>query len=83
KRVESDPCDEGYLMVCFVSVSGDVAGTTVIEACFGWDVPLYSYHISTVVHSSPILGVNNVVQLLTFGNNYTGKSELCTLFLRE
>ncbi|MGR5543061.1 arginine N-succinyltransferase, partial [Vibrio campbellii] len=35
-----------------------------------------------VVHSSPKLGVNNVVKLLTFGNNYTGCSEICTLFLR-
>ncbi len=36
-----------------------------------------------MVHSSPKLGVNNVVKLLTFGNNYTGNSEICTLFLRE
>ena len=36
-------------------------------------VPFYSYHISKVVHSSPKLGVNNVVKLLTFGNNYTDR----------
>ncbi|GEM76793.1 arginine N-succinyltransferase [Vibrio sagamiensis] len=75
--------DEGYLMVGVDSDTGEVAGTTGIEASIGWDVPFYSYHISKVVHSSPKLGVNNVVKLLTFGNNYTGNSEICTLFLRE
>lgn len=77
-----DPSDEGYLMVGFDSESGEVAGTTGIEAAVGWDVPFYSYHISKVVHSSQKLGVSNVVKLLTLGNNYTGCSELCTLFLR-
>lgn len=76
------PGDEGYLMVGVDSETGQVAGTTGIEASIGWDVPFYSYHISTIVHSSPKLGVNNVVKLLTFGNNYTGCSEICTLFLR-
>lgn len=76
------PGDEGYLMVGFDRDSGEVAGCTGIEAAIGWDVPFYSYHISTIVHSSPKLGVNNVVKLLTFGNNYTGCSEICTLFLR-
>ncbi len=74
--------DDGYLMVGFDSETGEVAGTTGIEAAVGWDVPFYSYHISTIVHSSPKLNVNNVVNLLTFGNNYTGCSEICTLFLR-
>ncbi|MBM7037812.1 arginine N-succinyltransferase [Vibrio ulleungensis] len=78
----TEPGDEGYLMVGVDSDSGEVAGTTGIEGAIGWDVPFYSYHISKVVHSSPKLGVNNVVKLLTFGNNYTGCSEICTLFLR-
>ncbi|CCN37891.1 Arginine N-succinyltransferase [Vibrio nigripulchritudo SO65] len=78
----TEPGDEGYLMVGFDSETGEVAGTTGIEASIGWDVPFYTYHISKVVHSSPKLGVNNVVKLLTFGNNYTGCSEICTLFLR-
>ncbi len=79
----TEPGDEGYLMVGFDSDTGEVAGCTGIEAAIGWDVPFYSYHISTIVHSSPKLGVNNTVKLLTFGNNYTGCSEICTLFLRE
>ncbi|MDG3084676.1 arginine N-succinyltransferase [Vibrio hannami] len=82
KRDVTEPGDEGYLMVGFDSETGEVAGTTAIEASIGWDVPFYTYHISKIVHSSPKLGVNNVVKLLTFGNNYTGCSEVCTLFLR-
>lgn len=78
----NQPGDEGYLMVGFDSETGEIAGTTGIEASVGWDIPFYSYHISTIVHASPKLGVNNVVKLLTFGNNYTGCSEICTLFLR-
>lgn len=78
-----EPGDEGYLMVGFDSDTNEVAGCTGVEAAIGWDVPFYSYHISTIVHSSPKLGVNNVVKLLTFGNNYTGCSEICTLFLRS
>jgi arginine N-succinyltransferase len=75
------PSDEGYLMVGIDSDTGQVVGTTGIEAAIGWDVPCYFYHISTIVHSSTRLGVKNVVKLLTLGNNYTGCSEICTLFL--
>lgn len=78
----TEPGDEGYLMVGFDSETGVIGGTTAIEASIGWDVPFYTYHISKIVHTSPKLGVNNVVKLLTFGNNYTGCSEVCTLFLR-
>ncbi|SHO54789.1 arginine N-succinyltransferase [Vibrio quintilis] len=75
------PTDEGYLMVGIDSESGVAVGTTAIEASVGWDLPFYSYHIDTIVHSSRRLGVNKIVKLLSFGNNYTGCSELCSLFL--
>ncbi|MCW8330933.1 arginine N-succinyltransferase [Photobacterium sp. SDRW27] len=76
------PNTEGYLMVAEDLETGEVVGTTGIEAAIGLDAPFYSYHISKVVHASRKLGVHNVVELLTFGNNYTGCSEVCTLFLR-
>ncbi|MZI92312.1 arginine N-succinyltransferase [Vibrio sp. CAIM 722] len=78
----TEPYDEGYLMVGYDSETGEIAGTTGIEAAVGWDVPFYSYHISTIVHHSRKLNVKNTVKLLTFGNNYTGYSEVCSLFLR-
>ncbi|MGT0149582.1 arginine N-succinyltransferase [Vibrio metschnikovii] len=70
-------------MVGVDSVTGEGGWYDGIERRVGWDRPFYSYHISTIVHASHKLGVNNVVKLLTFGNNYTGCSEICSLFLRE
>ncbi len=82
KQNVTEPSDEGYLMVGVDSETGEVGGTTGIEAAIGWDTPFYTYHISKIVHSSARLGVHNEVKVLTFGNNYTGCSEVCTLFLR-
>lgn len=79
---EFERADESYLMVAVDTKTNQIIGTTGIEASIGWDVPAYSYHISKVVHSSNKLKVRNEVQVLTLGNNYTGSSELCTLFLR-
>ncbi|WP_394212519.1 arginine N-succinyltransferase [Enterovibrio calviensis] len=76
------PGTEGYLMVAEDTETGEIAGTTGIEAAIGMDNPFYSYHISKVVHHSRRLNVHNVVEVLTFGNNYTGATEICTLFLR-
>ncbi|KJF95707.1 arginine N-succinyltransferase [Photobacterium angustum] len=76
------PEDEGYLMVAEDTDTGEIAGTTAIEAAIGLEAPFYNYHLSTVVHASRRLGVHNTVQLLTLGNHYTGDTELCTLFLR-
>ena len=81
-KTVTKPGPEGYLMVAEDPETGDIAGTTAIEAAIGLDSPFYSYHLSTVVHSSRRLNVHNVVKVLTFGNDYTGVSELCTLFLR-
>jgi len=81
-KAVTKPGPEGYLMVAEDTKTGEIAGTTAIEAAIGLDNPFYTYHLSTVVHSSRRLNVHNVVKILTFGNDYTGVSELCTLFLR-
>jgi len=77
------PHDQYYLMVLEDTESGTVVGTTAIEAAVGTHDPFYNYHLGKVVHSSRELGVYNVVETLTLTNDYTGVSELCTLFLRE
>lgn len=82
KQDVTEPQGEGYLLVAMDADTGEVAGTTAIEASVGWDVPFFSYHIGSVVHASHELGVKNTVQTLTLGNNYTGCTEVCTLFLR-
>ncbi len=81
-KAVTEPGNEGYLMVAEDTETGEVVGTTAIEAAIGLDVPFYSYHLSKVVHSSPKLGVHNIVEVLALGNHYTGSTEICTLFLR-
>ncbi|PST93054.1 arginine N-succinyltransferase [Photobacterium sp. NCIMB 13483] len=75
------PGQESYLLVAVDSDTNQVVGTTAIEATVGLDVPFYNYHLSTVTHASRQLGVHNIVKVLTLGNQYTGETELCSLFL--
>ncbi|NMH67052.1 arginine N-succinyltransferase [Shewanella salipaludis] len=79
----SQPGDEGYLFVLEDTDTGEILGTTGIEAAVGLSTPLYHFHKSTVVHQCKELGVFNPVEVLTVGNDYTGVTEICTLFLRE
>jgi arginine N-succinyltransferase len=79
----SKPGDEGYLFVLEDTSSGHICGTSAIEAAVGLDDAFYHYHLGKVVHTSRALGVYNTVDILTLCNDYTGATELCTLFLRE
>lgn len=82
--VETDkPGNQGYLFVLEDTESGEILGTSGIEASVGLSTPLYHFHQSTVVHHSNELNVFNPVEVLTMCNDYTGVSEICTLFLRE
>jgi arginine N-succinyltransferase len=82
------PSDESYLFVLELlpgegSSEGELVGTTGIEAGVGLSVPLYHYHISTVVHHSPQLDIYKPARVLTLCNDYTGATEICTLFLHK
>lgn len=77
------PGSQSYLFVMEDSTTGEVVGTSGIEATVGLDDAFYSYHVSKVVHASRELKVHNTVELLTLCSDYTGVSEICTLFLRE
>lgn len=79
----SAPGDEGYLFVLEDTLTGEVCGTSALEAAVGLDDAFYHYHLGKVVHSSRSLGVYKTADILTLCNDYTGVSELCTLFLRE
>lgn len=79
----STPIDEGYLFVLEDLETGEISGTTAIEAAVGMQVPLYHYHQGKTVHHSSTLNVYNTVDILSICNDYTGSSEICTLFLRE
>ncbi|NRA52569.1 MAG: arginine N-succinyltransferase [Gammaproteobacteria bacterium] len=77
------PADEGYLFVLEDTETGAIIGTTAIEAAVGLSVPIYHYHKGKSVHHSQALDVYNTVEFLTMCNEYTGASEICTLFLRQ
>lgn len=77
------PGKQSYLFVMEDGESGEVVGTSGIEATVGLDDAFYHYHLGQVVHASRELKVHNAVDILTLCNDYTGVSEICTLFLRE
>lgn len=77
------PGNQGYLFVMEDTETGEVVGTSGIEATVGLDDAFYHYHLGKVVHASRELKVHNTVDILTLCNDYTGVSEICTLFLRE
>lgn len=78
----SEPEDEGYLFVLEDKQTGEIVGTTAIESAVGMDVPLYHYKVGKSIHHSKSLNVYNEVEFLTMCNDYTGASEICTLFLK-
>jgi arginine N-succinyltransferase len=77
------PEDESYLFVLEDSETGEIMGTTGIEAAVGVSSPLYHYRLSKSLHQSRKLGVRKTVSTLNLCNDYHGSSEICTLFLRE
>lgn len=79
----TQPGEEGYLFVMEDTETGTVVGVSAIEAGVGLSSAFYHYHLGKVVHHSPKHNVYNALQTLTLCNDYTGVSELCTLFLRE
>ena len=79
----TEPGDEGYLFVMEDTETGDVVGTSGIEAAVGLDDAFYHYHLGKVVHSSRELNIYNTVETLSLCNDYTGASEICTLYLSD
>lgn len=77
------PNDEGYLFVMEDTTNGKVVGTSGIEAAVGLQDAFYHYHLGKIVHSSHELNIYNTVETLSLCNDYTGSSEICSLFLSE
>ncbi|MEW6984547.1 arginine N-succinyltransferase [Colwelliaceae bacterium 6471] len=77
------PGNEGYLFVMEDTDTGEVVGTSGIEAAVGLDDAFYHYHLGKVVHNSRELNIYNTVETLSLCNDYTGTTEICTLFLSE
>ncbi|MFT6194260.1 MAG: arginine N-succinyltransferase [Cognaticolwellia sp.] len=83
KSSVTEPGKEGYLFVMEDTETGTVVGTSGIEAAVGLDDAFYHYRLGKVVHSSRELNIYNTVETLSLCNDYTGTSEICTLFLSE
>ncbi|MCH8493705.1 MAG: arginine N-succinyltransferase [Idiomarina sp.] len=83
KTTVKQPGEEGYLFVMEDTESGEIVGVSGIEAAVGLTNAFYHYHLGKVVHHSRKHNIYNALQTLTLCNDYTGVSELCTLFLRE
>lgn len=79
----SEPGEEGYLFVMEDTDTGEVVGCSGIEAAVGLTDAFYHYRLGKVIHHSKELDIYNALETLTLCNDYTGVSELCTLFLRE
>ncbi|MDX2072990.1 MAG: arginine N-succinyltransferase [Alphaproteobacteria bacterium] len=74
---------EAFLLVLEDSETGKPVGTTGIVAHVGLRNPFYSYKLSTIVQASKELGVYSSQQVLHMVNDYTGASEIGSLFLTK
>jgi arginine N-succinyltransferase len=79
----TEPGDQSYLFVMEDTDTGEVVGTSAIEAAVGLDTPFNHYHLGKIVHSSRKLKIYNTVETLTLCNDLTGTTEICTLFLKN
>lgn len=80
-RGEAEKRDQGYLFVLEDTEQKKAVGLSGIEVAIGLSDSFYSYHIGQQVHSSQALGTHRIMKTLILGNDLTGSSELCTLFL--
>ena len=77
----SRPQGEHYLFVLEDTDNGAVIGTTAIASSIGMRDPWYHYRIGTMVHASRAMNIHNCFRTLYLCNDYTGHSEVCSLFL--
>ena len=76
-----EPGEEVYFFVLEDMDPGTIIGTGAIYASVGKPEAFYSYRIGTRVFTSRELGVFKQVPTLFLTNDYTGKSEIGSLFL--
>ncbi|WP_196140461.1 arginine N-succinyltransferase [Aliikangiella sp. G2MR2-5] len=80
-KTENNPCDECYLFVLEDTKTGQVVGTSGVVAAVGTSKPFYTYKLNTEVHYSISMDIYRKLNFLTLTNDFTGASEICTLFL--
>lgn len=73
--------EQGYLFVLEDTELKRVVGISAIEVAVGLTEPFYNFHVGKQVHASQALKVYKTLDTLFLSNDYTGCSELCSLFL--
>ena len=77
----SEPGDERYFFVLEEPGSNEIAGMSAVRAAVGLHEAFYSYRVGTEVHASRELGIHLKLPALYLSNDYTGCTELTSLFL--
>lgn len=75
--------NELYLMVLEDTNTGKVVGSCGLETSVGLHDACYHYHIGTEIHHSSQLKTRKVINTLKLCHDYTGATELCSLFLQS
>ncbi|TDO98000.1 arginine N-succinyltransferase [Marinomonas balearica] len=78
-----NPGDETYLFVLVDEATGDVVGTSGLEAMVGLESPFYSYRIDEVVHASPQLQIHNRIPALFLCHDYSGTSRMMAMIINN
>ncbi|SFN56577.1 arginine N-succinyltransferase [Xenorhabdus japonica] len=72
---------QGFLFTLEDTEKHQVVGISALEVAVGLEEPFYNFRVHRSVRASRELGVYNSFETLIVGQDYTGSSELCTLFL--
>ncbi|WP_374053668.1 arginine N-succinyltransferase [Xenorhabdus taiwanensis] len=72
---------QGFLFTLEDTEKHRVVGVSALEVAVGLEEPFYNFRVHRSVRASRELGVYNSFETLIVGQDYTGCSELCTLFL--
>ena len=81
-RTVTKPGDEHYLFVLEDSATGDIMGTTGIEAAAGTARPLVHFRRNSAVYQVRGRQKRRTGESLTRCEHYTGYTEVCSLYLR-
>lgn len=77
---DAERADADYLFVLETD-AGEVIGISALAGAVGMREPWYNFRVGLTVAASPSLGINRQLPTLFLGNEMTGHSELCSLFL--
>ena len=72
-----------FLFVMEDTSTGEIVGSTGIKAHVGLSSPFYSYKLSKIVQANSELDIYTLNKVLHMVNDFTGASEIGSLFLRE